>query len=292
VVADAPLEAPVNPLRSPIARRGATLLVLAVVGLAALGLFLVPSDPPARADLVAATTPVTGNISGPTILATGGTGEYHLNGTGGPAYAANGTLVGNVSYYASVAAGNTSGVTVSPDTANFTANASRAMSLGVNSIAQTVTITVEISSVYQKLNASINLTYVVTVVVPYVVSAKIVNGASSTVLSFPVTIDLDSAPVGTVTVPTLTPGDAYNLSYSYPTTGLSPGEHTFTISLANEHGLVEFANGQTTYTASFYVEEPATNNTIWYVAGAVAFFGVLFIFATRVAARRRGALRK
>jgi hypothetical protein len=240
----------------------------------------------------AASSSVLGNITGPTILSTASNGTYAINASGGPAFGANGSKVGNLTFHASLSGANLTGVSVSPASGNLTGNRSLSTVLTVGAIAETVTISVEISSTYGKLNSSLNLTYPVNVVVPYVVAAEIVNGPSATVLSFAVVIELDQSPVGSVKVPTLTPGSTYNLTYRYPTLGLSSGEHTFSISLANEHGLVRFANGQTSYSASFYVTSAPPDYTVWYVAGIVAFIGVLFIFASRVAARRRGALRK
>jgi predicted DNA-binding ribbon-helix-helix protein len=239
----------------------------------------------------AATSPVTGNLTGPTLLATGATGRYEVNGTGGPAFLPNGTKVGNLTFYASVSATNLTGVSISPASAALVGAPFRT-NLVVGATAEVVTIRVLIASVYQHQNQSINLSYAVVVVVPYVVTATIVDSSSATVLSFPVQVTLDGAPVGVVTVPTLTAGQTFNLSYTYTTVGLSPGEHTFSISLATEHGLVVFASGATVYSTSFYVQGPAPSYTLWYLAGAVAFFGVLFIFVTRVAARRRSALRK
>jgi len=271
----------------------AGVLVAAVLLLATVGLSpgSIPSSP-AQAALVPATRAVGGNLTGPTILSIGENATFSINASGGPAFNANGTKVGNFTYFASVAASNLSGVSISPAKGNLTGNRSARTSLDVGPNAESVVITVMVSSVYQKQNQSINLSATVAVVVPYVVTAEIINGPSATVLSFPVVIDLDSNPIGTVTVPTLIPGASYNLTFRYPTLGLSSGDHTFSISLANEHGLVHFANGQTSYSTTVYVAPGATNYTVWYVTGAVAFLGVLFIFATRVAARRRGALRK
>ena len=235
---------------------------------------------------------VTGSISGPTVLATHATATYTVNASGGPAIAPNGTKVGNLTAYFSVSAGNLSGLTVTPADIPVTPGQPVQATLALGGAAEVVTIGVMISSVFHTLNQSINLTYSVNAVTPYVVAATIVAGASSTVLSFPVELDLDGTAVGRLTVPSLTPGQSYNLSFKYATLGLSPGEHTFSITLASEHGLVTFANGATVYSSTFYVTGPATNYTLWYVAGIVTFFGVLFIFMTRVAARRRGASRK
>jgi hypothetical protein len=112
------------------------------------------------------------------------------------------------------------------------------------------------------------------------------------VSAFTVYVTLDGTVVGQVNVSSLISGGTFRITYKYATLGLSPGDHTFAISLAQEHGLVKFANGQTVYTETVYVTGPSPDYTLWYVAGIVAFFVALFIFATRVAARRRGTARR
>ncbi len=288
-MAHAAVEAALTPFRAGIATLAGLALVLLLAGPVAPSL---GAGAGAGIRLAPASTSVTGNVTGPSILATDSNGTYLVNATGGPAFAANATKIGNLTYYASLSAANLSGVAITPASGNLTGNASIATSLTTGPIAEIVTISVLISSVYEKQNSSINLTYVIHVVEPYTLTAELVNSAGSTVLSFPLQVYLDGSIVGTVTIPTLTPGETYNMTYHYATLGLSTGEHTFSISLANEHGLVRFANGQTTYSTSFYVASSPTSYTLWYVAGVIVFLGVLFIYATRVAARRRGALRK
>ncbi len=269
---------------SPLLR---TLAVTAVALLALVALAV--GMPGVRA---AGTATVSGSLTGPNVLAVGAHASYTVTASGGPAFASNGTQVGNLSYYLSLQAANLTGVSLAPESGALFQPYTGQTTLTVGAAPETVTILMEVSSVYRGDNVSANFTYTVNVVTPYVVSATIVATSSSTVLSFPVRIALDGTAVGTVTVPTLTPGQKYNLSYQYPTLGLSSGWHTFTISLASEHGLVSFANGATEYSSSFYVSGPAPNYTLWYVTGTVAFVGVLFIFVTRVAARRRGPSRK
>jgi hypothetical protein len=279
-VADAEVDAPMN-------RRDARglALVLLTVGLLFVGSYTTPG---VRAAGVSA---VTGTVSGPTILAAEGIGNYEINGSGGPAFASNGTQVGNLTVYLSITAANATGLSLTPAQGSIV-NRTPVKTVFQAGVAEVVTILAMISSTYHKQNQSINLTYTVNVVTPYVVRATIVAGALATVLSFSVQVLLDGTLVGSVSVPTLTARESYNLSFEYPTLGLSSGDHTFSISLAKEHGLVTFANGATVYSSTFYVTGPAPDYTLWYVVGIVAFFGVLFIFMTRVAARRRGALRK
>jgi hypothetical protein len=267
---------------------------LAVVALIAAIFAAAPPVPAAPSPHLAPATAsnLTGSISGPTVLAQLGHGSYYINATGGPAFAANGTQVGNLTFYATSLAGNTTQLSVTPGSAAIVNGSYPGVILAVNNVTQVVTISVEIASVYQTSNETINITYTVTVVQPYIVSATIVDRSTATVLSFVVTIFLDGVAVGTVTVPTLTSGTTYGLNYQYVTLSLSSGWHTFSMSLASEHGLVSFANGSTSYSSSFYIPGSPPSYELWYVAGIVAFFGVLFIFATRVAARRRGAVRR
>jgi hypothetical protein len=239
-----------------------------------------------------ASSPVTGNITGKTVLAYSAAAYYTFNATGGPAFAANGTQVGNLTYYASVSGNNVTGVSIEPSEGLFTNHTPQKPQLTVGTIAETLTITVEIASVYQTANVSTNLTYTVTVVQPYILTINLLSTSSSTIVGFTLFVDLDGSPVGTISVPTLTAKQSYVATFQYATLGLSSGYHTFTVSLSNEHGLVTFAGGSTSYSETFYVPGAAPSYTVWYVAGAVAFFGAIFIFLTRVAARRRNPSRK
>jgi hypothetical protein len=159
-------------------------------------------------------------------------------------------------------------------------------------IAESMKLVVRVTSEQGTSNATANLTASFRIVVPYIVRATLVAGPYATVLPFNVTVALDGTVVGTATVPRLAPNETYDLAYRYPSTGLSVGYHTFTLSVANAHGLVTFANGLTVQATTFYVGAPPPSYTLWYVTGVVAFLGVLFIYATRVAARRQGSARR
>lgn len=263
----------------------ALLLLASVVGLGAVG--VAPAHP-----IASTATPVQGNVSGKSVLAFNAASFYFINASGGPAFAANGTMIGNLTYYASVTATNLTAVSVVPSTSGFSGGAAQKTELTVGNVSEIVTIVVEIASVYQSSNATLNLTFTVNVVQPYVLTLSLVSDASSTVLGFILIVDLDGTPVGTISIPSLTARESYTATFQYATTGLASGEHTFTVSLTNEHGLVSFAGGGSSFSTSFYVPGPPPNYTLWYVAGGVAFFGAIFIFLTRVAARRRAPSRK
>ncbi len=271
-------------------RSVALALVALLLGAAVVGL-------PARALAAAApdsssATPVTGNVTGPTVLGYNVNKDYLINGTGGPAFAANGTEVGNFSYYASVTGSNTTGVTITPSESGIVNRTGVDALLTVGNISEILTIVVEFTSTYKGANESLNITYDVQVVQPYTLSMTLLSTTSATILAFSLTISLDGTPVGSVSVPSLTGHETYVATFSYATTSLGSGYHTFTASLTTEHGLVTFSGGSTSYSKTFYIPGPAPSYTLWYVAGAVAFFGALFIFITRVAARRRTPTKK
>ena len=270
----------------------ALLAILVLLGAAfALGPSAAAAAPPGPLT-TASSSSLTGSVYGPTVLGVNGHGVYTINATGGPAYAPNGTEVGNITFYASLQASNTTGMNITPSQFVISNGTFSPARLTTNGFAQAVTILVMISSRNATANDTINITYSVSVVTPFSLTATIVNQTNATVLAFVVYVTLDGTMVGNVSVPSITPSANYAFSFQYVTLSLGTGWHTFTVSLANEHGLVAFANGALSYSVSFYVPGSAPNYTLWYVAGVVAFFGVLFIYATRVAARRRGALRK
>jgi hypothetical protein len=273
-----------------MSRRPGAVLGLALLLVVAAGLVGGPAlAAPGSGD---AATPVTGSITGPTVVSTNSTDHYHVSGWGGPAVSANGTVVGNLTYYATPVGPNLTGVSFNPASAFLKSNASITATLHPGNATQRISIDIMVSSTYQGKNESTNFSISVSVVRPYVISATIVNPTNATVSAFAVYVSLDGTIIGQVNVSSLAPGASTRVTYDYPTLGLSTGSHTFALSLVQAHGLVTFSNGQTVYTETVYVTGPAPNYTLWYLAGIVAFFGAIFIFLTRVAARRRGAARR
>ena len=242
--------------------------------------------------VLAASSPVVGNLSGPTVVSTNTNQTFFINGTGGPAVSSGGTLVGNLTWLATIGGTNTTGVAVTPASGNLTPGTPSTTTVSVGTVVQTLTLTVEVSSTNASANVSANFSWVFHVVEPYTLTLHLETGKSAAVAAFNLTIFLDGTPVGSLAIPNLSPSENYTATFEYPTLGLSQGEHTFTASLAQEHGLVTFAGGATSISVQFFVPGAPPSYTVWYVAGIVSFFGVLFIFATRVAARRRSPARK
>ena len=271
----------------PLAR-----VALAVVAVAlALGVFV----PGASALPLASgsTTPVLGNVTGPALVATGGNATFFVNASGGPGDS-GGIFSGTINWNATLTGPNTSATSVSPATGNITASTTQPVRLTVTvgQALETLKLTVKLTSHGFTGNATASLSTTFRTVVPYVVRATLVAGPDATVLPFNVTVALDGTYVGTVTVPKLAPNATYDLAFRYPSGGLGSGYHTFTLTIADAHGLVSFANGLTVQSTTFYVAPPAQDYTIWYGLGIFAFFAVLFIYSTRVAARRQGSARR
>lgn len=275
-------------------RLGALLLIALLLGgafgaLAASASAAPPTAPAAApSGLHANSGQLTANITGPSILALRGVATYLIHATGGPAVAPNGTIIGNLTYFAQVLGSNLTGVSLSPTSSLILNNSPGMPNLDVANSTEVLTIAVEVTSVYQTQNVSINITYTVHVVQPYEVRATLVASGASTG-QVTVLVQLDGVLVGNVSVPNLVANQTTQFEYSYVTLGLSPGTHTFTLMLENARGLIHFANGLTAYSVSFYVPGPGPNYQLWYLVGAVAFFGTTFILATRLAARRRGS---
>ncbi len=263
-----------------------TLSAFAVGSGAGLGGRAAPLGAP-TADAAAPTyPPLTGNLTGPTVVATATSSTYFVNATGGPAYV-KGLLVGNLTFAVTLTGANLTGVTVTPQNGSMFNNTPSHFVLKTTNVTQTLTITVLLKSALANVSRELNLTLAVPVVVPYVISTELVASTNATVLPFSITVDLDGQPIATVRVPEIPAGQSYAFRYLYATTGLSVGYHTFSISLAQEHGLVRFPNGATTYSMTVYVAGPPPNYTIWIVAGVIAFFAAAFISLARLRARRR-----
>jgi len=241
----------------------------------------------------AAPPPIAGSVTGPAQLATSSNATFYLNASGGPAYS-GGKLTGTITWNASLSGTNLTGSAVSPASGKVTNSTGLPVKLVVTAgaIAEPLTLLVEVKSASSTVNQTLNLTRTFRVMIPYIVHATLVAGPNAVVLPFTVAVALDGTPVGTVSVPQLAPNATYYLAFRCPTSGLASGYHTFTLSIADPHGLVTFSNGATVESTTFYVAPAPASNTVWYVAGIVALFGVLFIYGTRVAARRRGSAQR
>ncbi|HEV2316411.1 MAG TPA: hypothetical protein VGV89_02400 [Thermoplasmata archaeon] len=229
---------------------------------------------------------LTGTVHGPQTVGTGIKYTYRVTATGGPAVGFNGTQIGVLSFSTNLIGLNSSVATLLP-TAGVFVNGSTNLTLTTGNLTQTLTLSIELKSGYGGQNITTNITYVVQVIQPYVVSAQIIVESNQGTIPFNLSVYLDGNFVGTIVVPALTSHATYQATYSYVNPGLGAGWHTFSLSLTNEHGLVAFSGGATLYTQSFYVSGAPENDTIWYIAGGSALVAAVFIWLTAVGARRR-----
>jgi hypothetical protein len=271
---------------------GVGVLALVLV-ITALGVSVLPgASGQGVRPLAANYPPVNGAINGPTTVGELMNVSYTLTATGGPAVAANGTIVGSYTYKANFSAINETGIKLGPATQGVLTNGSITLQFSAPNVVEVVTLSVLFNSTFLTTNATQHVTLQVQIVQPYVLAASLVVGSGAGVQAFELTVLLDGAPVGQIPIVSMTAGTTRAVSFRYVNTNLAPGWHTFSISLANQHGLVTFSGGATTLQQSFYVTPPPPDNTVWYLGGAVAFFGAIFIWTLRVGARRRGKAKK
>lgn len=264
--------------------RAALLGVAAVLALVAFA--AVPLLPSARG---ATSGSLSGTVTGPANVGEGLKAEYIVTGTGGPAIASNGTQVGVISYHAYYVAPpgvNTTGALLSPPS-GVLVNGTITLQLTAPNVTGTATVAVLLNSSYQTHWTLDNVTTGVSVVQPMRIGGTLQVGSGGSIAPFAITVTLDGTPVGTIAVPTLAAGATYPVSFAFVAPSLGAGWHTVAMNVAPEHGLVAFAGGAEAVTSTFYVPGPATNDTVYYIGGVVAFFGALVIWGGRVGARRR-----
>ncbi len=274
--------------RRPSRSRTATLLAL-LLGAALVGLLPLGAGPAHAAPTY---PPLSATVTGPTTVGTLLSENYTVTVSGGPATAANGTVVGSYTYKATFTAANRTGITFGTSPEGVIVNGSLTLKFTAGNVTEPVTLGVLVTSTYQGTNTTQNATLLINIVQPYILTATLVVGSGAGVAPFDLVVQLDGAAVGTIPIPSLTPGQSYPVNFRYVNTNLAPGTHTFSVSLVSQHGLVTFPGGAETYSQSFYVEPPPADNTVWYLAGAAAFLGAIVIWSMRVGARRRGKAKK
>lgn len=229
---------------------------------------------------------LTGAITGPSRVGRGLQVQYIVNGSGGPAEAANGTQVGNITYNATLSGANVSTASITPPT-GVLINGEVTLRFTAPNLTETVRITVRLISSYAGANTSTNLSKLVQIVQPYVLSGTVVTGATG-VTGFNLTVLLDGLPVGRVSIPSIAPNSSYRFTFDYVPTSLGAGWHTIAVSLAEEHGLVAFQGGVEQLSLRFYIAEAPPNYALDVGVGIAAFAAAVFIWGSVVGARRRG----
>ena len=260
-------------------RRLACLGLLAMLALVALGL-------PAPAHAAAGYPPITETTTGPSIVGRSLQAKYIVTGAGGPAVAANGTMVGFIDFNVTLTGNNVSTASIAPPT-GVLLNGSVILTFTAPNVTELVTLQVKLTSEYNGTNVSAFFNNTVQVVSPYVLSGVLVAGPTM-VSGFNMTVTVDGRPVGQVVVPTIDANGSYQFTFNYVPQGIAAGWHTIAVSLAPEHGLVTFQGGVQQLSVQFFITSPPPDYALDVGVGIVAFALAVFIWGSVVGARRRG----
>ncbi len=126
----------------------------------------------------------------------------------------------------------------------------------------------------------------ITVLVPLVVSAKIVNQGSVEIREMPVFLYLDGVKVAETVIASLRPGETRSVSFEYLPVGLSVGTHRLEIAVDfNKDGTIDAAFGEVVTELTF-VKEGEPINPVWIVVGAVVAFVVALFVGAAIRQRR------
>lgn len=258
-----------------------------LVGLAVLTLLVsVAWTVPAPAHATANYPTITGTISGPTVVGRALHAQYTVTGTGGPAFTLTGARVGNITYNATLSGTNVSTASIKPATGNINSG-QVVLQLTAPNVTGGMTLRVQLTSSYQRVNMSSNLTFSIQVVQPYILSGILVAGATP-VTGFNMTVTVDGTPVGQVTVPAIAANGTYTFTFNYVPQSLAPGWHTIAVSVTPQHGLVTFLGGVQEMSTQFYLTSPPPNYVLDFGVGIAALAAAVFIWGSVVGARRRG----
>jgi hypothetical protein len=242
---------------------------------------------PAPAHAATSYPPITETTTGPSVVGRGALQvQYVVNGSGGPAEAANGTLVGNITFNATLTGNNVTTAAIAPPT-GVLVGGSVTLRFTAPNQTEVVTLHIELTSKYKAAIESKNFTTLIQVVEPYVLSGTLVAG-STAVSGFNMTVTVDGRAVGRVVVPTISANGSYHFTFNYVPQGLAEGWHTMAVSVAPEHGLVTFAGGVQQLSVQFYVSGAPPDLTLDFAVGLAAFAVAVFIWGSVVGARRRG----
>lgn len=237
--------------------------------------------------------PLNTTITGPSTLPTNGTGNYYAVASGGPAETLEGSYVGNYTFTNEIVGVDTTGSFVTPSSGAFIG---RDANFSIGGLVNDGTYTFELNVTShgagsKPTNLTQIFTFQITVVVPYLISATVQNMNSYTVSGAVIDVLLDGTFVGATTIPSLAASGTSVITYNYTNTTLSPGYHTFTLEIKGPPGLLEFTNGQSMFSETFYVQGAPPNYTYYWFGGAslavLAVLISLIIFGPRRPRRKK-----
>lgn len=245
-----------------------TVLVLAA-------LLLVPA---VRADTGG---PLLASVQGPDALAPGAPANYNLTISGGP----SGSVNYSVSYY--LTGTNTTGgapLKASPHTETGK-NGTFRLNVTAPSVEGTVTLVVTVSASAGGTVENTTASKQFTVIKPIALTATFHNSGNTAALNVTVRWYIDNALVGTTTLREVGPNADGTATFNYLPLGLSPGQHTVTVTADLDHdGVIDPSRGEVASSSIFYDQAPPLA-TGWILILGMGIFIPVFIGV--VAFRRR-----
>jgi hypothetical protein len=227
--------------------------------------------------------PLSGTISGPPALAPGQTAQYNITISGGP--------TGNVTYtltYHIEGANTTGGNPLSSSPGQTSGNRTKyQVNITAPTLEQALTLTVNIAAAPRSgSNENTVVTFAIAVIKPFTLTATFHNSGTTAAVNVTVHWSVDRVSVGTSRLQRIAANADATVSFTYLPAGLSPGEHTLTVSADLDHdGVVNAARGEVVTSTIFYnqVQQPATG---WALVLGMGVF--IPVFLGVVAWRRRG----
>ncbi len=233
--------------------------------------------------VLAAGEPLQVVATGPTALAPSQTALYNVTILGGP--------TGNVSYTLSyyITGTNTTGgnpIQTSPGSRSGNGTVYQ-VNVTAPTAEQTLTLTVDVAATPKggvAQNATTTLT--ITVIKGIVLSATFHNSGTTAAVNVTVLWSIDGSLVGTSVLKQIGANADATVTFTYLPVGLSPGEHTLTVSADLDHnGIIEPGRGEVVTTTIFYSQVQPTAPG-WAVLLGIGVF--IPVFLGVVAFRRRG----
>ena len=235
------------------------------------------------ATALAVSGPLQAQIDGPTALAPSQTARYNITLTSGP----SGNITYSLSYY--ITGTNTTGG--SPLKSSPASTSGNRTKYQVNVTAptqeQTITLTVRAVATGKGIaTQNVTTTWTITVIRGIVLTATFHNSGSAAAVNVTVRWSIDGAVVGTSLLKQVAANADGTATFTYLPAGLSPGEHTVTVSADLDHdGIINPARGEVVSTTIFYNQVQA-NAPGWAFLLGIGIF--IPVFLGVVALRRRG----
>lgn len=243
-------------------------LVLSLLILSSI-VFLMPNS---------ASQEVIVSIEGPEIMPMGGSSQFQVNATGGPA-----EMGGTYNITAFLLGDTLEGASPSPGDVfvNSTAEPGWIINVTVPLFAQTMTLVVNITSDYENESAFKKVSTEIRVIVPIVLSAEISNPVDYELREMPVDFyvrapgESQDTLVGSTTIESIPPGGSEYALFDWIVADLQPGEYRLTVVVdLDRDGTIDENAGDSVAISHFYVGG-GVNYITWILVALIVALALL-----------------